>query len=209
MADRTYTVRLGERSLQVTSQKLDNLRKRCGISAELNARMSELIWLDMYVLDTAYGVSAPEILQSIRDLEAGESPTGIKPATQFTREPLKGFWHKHYFSARFFASNLLLGLGKNGLERLATEIMDPAKSPVITQEMIEELAYRVSTEPYETRHENGKLTGEWIVYLPHQGKNYYLCCATHTTGDQIIFDRIMANCTRDFPHLEEWLKAQE
>jgi hypothetical protein len=86
--------------------------------------------------------------------------------------------------------------------------MDPAKSTVITQEMIDELTHRVIHEPVETRDAQKKLTGEWIVYLRHEGKNYYLCCNTHEAGDQFIYDR-MENCVRDFPDLPAWLKAEQ
>jgi hypothetical protein len=72
--------------------------------------MSELIWLDMYTLDAGFGVSPHDILSAIKDLENGEPETGIKP--------LKGLWHKHYFSAHFVAKNILLGFGTAGLRKL-------------------------------------------------------------------------------------------
>ena len=43
--------------------------------------MSELMWFDMYVLDKEFGVSPHDILNSVKDLEAGEVQSqGIKPA---------------------------------------------------------------------------------------------------------------------------------
>ena len=122
--------------------------------------------------------------------------------------PLKGLWHQHYFSARFLPKNIHLELGKTGVEKLVNEVVDPAKSTKITPEMIKELAHRVTHEPLETRSAREKLTGEWIIYLRYEGKNYYLCCNTHDAGDQFIYDRIMENCVRDFPNLPAWLKAE-
>jgi len=62
---------------------------------------------------------------------------------------------------------------------------------------------------FQLRVETGKLTGEWIVYLNRESKNYYLCCTTHDAGDQAIYDRIMKHCPRDFPELTSWLKEAQ
>jgi len=209
VSDRTYTAKLKGRNLEITSQDLARFRDIYVGTSELSDRMSELIWLDIYVLDAELGVSPNDILSSIGDLEQGEPTTGVKPATQFKNVPLKGLWHKHYFSAPFLTKNISLGLGKTGIENLVNEVMDPAKSTIITQEMINELAHRVTHEPVENREARKKLTGEWIVYLPHEGKNYYLCCNTHDAGDQFIYDRIRDNCVRDFPDLLAWLKTEQ
>jgi hypothetical protein len=53
----------------------------------------------------------------------------------------------------------------------------------------------------------GKLTGEWIIFARHDGKNYYLCLNTHEAGDQFVYDRIMEHCVRDFPGLPDWISA--
>jgi hypothetical protein len=209
VCERTYTAQLKDRAVKVTSRDLAKFREMYLGTSELTDRMSELIWLDIYILDAAFGAGTHEILRAIKDLEHGEPLSGVKPATQFENMPLKGLWHKHFFSAHFLVENIILGLGKTELERLVSEAMDAAKS---TAEMINELAHRVTHEPLETRNASKKLTGEWIVYLRHAGKNYYLCCNTHThdaRGDQFIYDRIMEHCVRDFPLLPAWLKAQQ
>jgi hypothetical protein len=103
----------------------------------------------------------------------------------------------------------MLGLGKNGLEELVEDVMNPRRSPIITSEMTSELAHRLTHETMELRNANNKLTGEWIVFLPHGGKNYYLCCSTHSEGDQNIYDRIKEHCLRDFPDLIGWLSAKQ
>jgi hypothetical protein len=207
MSDRTYAAKLKDREVKITSRDLAVFRDMHVGKSELATRMSELIWFDIYVLDAAFGVSSHDILSAIKDVEQGERPSGVKPATQFKNMPLKGLWHKHYFSAQFLMENIALGLGKNGLEKLVNQVLDPAKSLVITQEMINELARRVAHEPVETRDAQKKLTGEWIIYLRRDGKNYYLCCNTHNAGDQFIYDRIMEHCVREFPDLPAWLKA--
>jgi hypothetical protein len=114
-------------------------------TSELASRMSELIWLDIYILYAAFNVSPHDILRAIGDLERGEQRSGIKPATPFQKMPLKGLWHQHYFSARFLPKNIHLELGKTGVEKLVKKVMDPAKSTKISPEMIKELAHRVFT----------------------------------------------------------------
>jgi hypothetical protein len=209
MPERTYTVKLRSSVVKVTSRDLAVFKAMYVGTSELSSRMSELILLDMYVYDAEFGVSPHEILAAIDELERGEGVSGVKPATQFKNLPLKGLWHKHFFSARFLAHNIVLGLGKNGLEKLVSEVMDPAKSSIITKEMISELAHRVTNDPLEHRNAGKKLTGEWIIYLKRECKNYYLCCNSHKAGDQFIYNRIFEHCVREFPDLQGWLKDQQ
>jgi hypothetical protein len=188
MSERTYSVKLKNKGIKITSRELLAFRDMYVATPELAARMSELIWLDIYILDAASGVSSHCILSAIRDLEQGEPPFGVKPATQFKNMPLKGLWHKHFLSAQFLPQNILLGLGKTGLEKLVKEVMDPAKSTVFTRGICDELAHRVAHEPVAARN---------------------ACCNAHYAGDQFIYDRIMENCVRDFPNLPTWLKAEQ
>lgn len=189
----------------VSSEQLDAFRQ-IYLEKELSSRLSDLIIFDMCILDLKFGIAPQEILASIKSLERGELCGNIKPATQFNKPPLKGLWHKHYFSARFLAQNISLGLGRNGLEKLIREVLDPSE-PTITKEMIQELAHRISHEPFEQRVAEKRLTGEWIIFAKHGGVNYYLSLDTHRSGDQNIFDRIMNYCPRNFPDLRAWITA--
>jgi hypothetical protein len=209
MANRTYTIRANDQEVRITSDQLAAFRHMLIGNSPLASRMSKLIWLDIYTLDHLFGVSAQEILWVIQQLENGDRDKGTKPATQFRYMPLKGLWHKHYFSARFLPKNICLSLGEDGVERLAFEVLDPSKSPIFTREMIEELARRIAEEPFEKRYEQKRLTGEWIIFLKRDDGNYYLCCGTHKDGDQYIYDRIVQNCIRDFPNLLDWIKEAQ
>jgi hypothetical protein len=59
-----------------------------------------------------------------------------------------------------------LGLGKAGLGKLVNEVIHPAKSTVITQKMITELAHCVTYEPFETGEAAKKLH-----HLPTRSQN--------------------------------------
>ena len=205
----TWTAKMQGHDVKVTSEQLTGFRDLYVGDADLAGRMSQLLWLDMYVLSREFGIAPPEILQSIKDLEAGETALhGTKPATEFRKPPLKGLWHKHYFTARFMAANITAQLGKTGLAKMVNEVFNTG-APRVTQEMISELARRVANEPFTQREQAGKLTGEWIIYAKHSGKNFYLCLNTHNAGDQAIFDRVAAHCPKDFPDLPAWLAAYQ
>lgn len=74
--------------------------------------------------------------------------------------------------------NISSGLGGGGLRNIITEILGTDGSP-ITLEKIIELKDRITYEPFQKRAAANKLTGGWIVYLPHEAKNYYLRCGAH------------------------------
>ncbi len=203
MPDRTYTVQLKDRELRVKSRDLAIFRDLHLGTFELASRMSELLWLDIYIWETAYGIGANEVLHVIQDLEQGEAKSRVKPATQFRKPPLKGLWHKHVFSARFIPMNISLAIAnEGGLRKILTEVIGTDGSP-ITLEKIGKLRNRVIEEPFEQRTAANQLTGEWIIYLRHNATNYYLCCGAHKDGDQFIYDRILRHCRRDFPDLEK------
>jgi hypothetical protein len=205
---KTWTAKMKGHDISVTSERLMQFKSfYVSEGSDLSARMCELLWFDMYVLDQEFGVSPHDILSSINNLEAGEPRSGIKPAKAFKKPPLKGLWHKHFFSAHFLATNISLALGKSGLEKLVQKVMDPKKSSIVTREMINELAHRVTHEPVENRDKQGKMTGEWIIFAKHDGKNYDLCLNTHDAGDQFIYDRIMQHCVGEFPKLPDWISA--
>jgi hypothetical protein len=149
-----------------------------------------------------FGIDPRAVLHEINCLESPAATAETKPATEFKHPPLKGLWHKHFFSAHFIPENIVNGLKRGALEKLVDEIFDPNKSSVVTEAMTTELANRAVHEPLQSRADQGALTGEWIVFAKHNGQNYYLCLNTHEAGDQVIWDRIKDNCVRDFPFLD-------
>ncbi|MFG1279836.1 hypothetical protein [Xanthobacter autotrophicus] len=192
-------------SLSFTMEELERFRVVYGGTRPYRDRMSTLIWVDMFAMEATYGINPNEILRSIDELEGLASGSRIKPPTQFKFHPLNGLWHKHFFAARFIAHNISLGLSRNGLEKIVREVLGSSVNGVITEEIVAELAHRVTNEPIEKRAAEGKLTGEWIIYVEHEGRNFYLTCKPHSTGDQVIFDDIARHCRRDFPDILKWI----
>ncbi|MEA3197371.1 MAG: hypothetical protein QOF32_1423 [Gammaproteobacteria bacterium] len=87
---KTWTAKLKDRDVVATTDRLKEFFSFYVSDADLLARMSELLLFDIYVLEESFGVSPRDVLSSIANLEAGEPPNGIKPATQFKKLPLKG-----------------------------------------------------------------------------------------------------------------------
>ncbi len=205
MPSRTYTVSLKNSEVKVTDKQLSEFAAMYDISKEVGSRISELFWLDLYVFGQEFGINPDDVLREIKNLELGKTDPQTKPASQFLRKPLKGLWHKHFFSAHFVPHNISNALKGGVLEKLVNEVLDPNKSLLITKEMIRELSHRVIHESIEDRANNNNLTGEWLVFAKHNQNNYYLCLNTHNAGDQMIFDRIKSNCQRDFSFLSALL----
>ncbi|APO70255.1 hypothetical protein IE4872_PC00227 (plasmid) [Rhizobium gallicum] len=168
-----WTVKLQDREITITTAAIDVLKARFVRDEELLSRMSESWWRDIFVHMVAFGIDPTEIIQAVHNVEAGK-PNSDVTVTKFRDESLKALWHKHYFTARYLPANIFPARGKNGLNTIVDEILDPVKYPVITPQAIDELAQAVSTLPVKNRSVDGKLTGEWVIFGKHDGKNYYL-----------------------------------
>ncbi|MBP7766639.1 MAG: hypothetical protein KA113_15740 [Syntrophaceae bacterium] len=197
-----FTVHLGDKLQSISDKELRAYAEKIGLHGIAESRYSWQFVIDLLLFHQVNGVDPYEILDEIRSLEGLRPSTGTKAPTQFTREPLIGFWHKHFFSARFVAHNIINELAGDKLSRLVEDVLDPNKSPIITKEMINELAHRVTVESLENRGRGGKLTGEWIVFAKHEEKNYYLTLCTHKVGDQALYERINKICFPQFPFLQ-------
>jgi hypothetical protein len=55
------------------------------------------------------------------------------------------------------------------------------------------------------RSEDAKWTGEWLIFVPHQGANYYLSIGSHNEGDVRLREQIEEVCFHEFPFLRDIL----
>lgn len=161
--------------------------------------------MDLLALNTRYNITLHDLLPSLLHLEYGAPPHGIKPAAPFVRSPLRGLWHKHWFSARFVPNNLLAAAHRKDSLDWIWEIAN--EGDVLTEEIINELTHRMTTVAFYERHSAKQITGEWIIFLPRGGLNYYLCLGTHAMGDERLFDKINTICALDFPDVAKWIEA--
>ena len=202
-----FNVHFDGQSKTFTQAELSEFAHTVGLDRVVKDRYSWLFVMRLFLYMQVHGINPFQIIAEIKVLEEDALSTGTKTATQFSHFPLKGLWHKHYFCARFIAKNIVNELSGGRLSALVEEVLDPARSPIITDEMIKELSHRVVHETLEGRQAQGKLTGEWIIFAKHGGKNYYLSLSTHNAGDQAIFDEIKSICYPQFPFLKSaaWL----
>jgi hypothetical protein len=56
------------------------------------------------------------------------------------------------------------------------------------------------------RASTATLTGEWIVYAVHEGRNFFLCLGRHG-DDEAIRAKIDTICRTEFPFLSDLLGA--
>lgn len=197
----SFNVHIGNRTEVVTSDDLKGYADALHLDLYAEGRYSWLLVLNLFSYQQLHGINPFQIVDEIRTLEDSLRITRTKPASQFAHAPLKGLWHKHFFCSRFMAHNIKNHLSGGKLEKLVKEVLDPNKSPVVTESMIRELSHRVTVEAFEQRAGDGNLTGEWIVFAKHEGKNYYLCLATHGTEDSSIFNNIRVACWPQFSFL--------
>lgn len=169
----------------------------------LSDRISRCFWFDLLTLNVQYDVAASDILGPVMHLERGEPSTGLKPATRFIRHPLRGLWHKHWFSNRFMPANLRAAMQRGDARDWIWEVAK--EGDILTEQVINRIAHRFTIKAFEDRHAAKQMTGEWIVFLPRDGLNYYLCLGTHATGDAKLHDKIVTLCALDYPDIATWL----
>jgi hypothetical protein len=200
-----FNVHIGTETMNVTSEDLDRFATLHGLKANIPGRYSAIFCLNLLLLEKE-GIDPAHVIAEVKALEIPDSRSSTKQESQFTRKHLNGLWHKHFLPPlpSAIAHNLLNQLGKNGMEKIANEVFNPALSPTVTKEMLDEFTDRIVNKTLEQRAEDNKLTGEWIVYAKENGKNYYLGIWSHRFGDENIAKSIQASCLHEFPFLEKY-----
>lgn len=115
-----------------------------------------------------------------------------------------------FFNARFTPKNLVNHWGLefenslkfNALCKRIAEEEEKSPSEVRWQGR---LAHAMTIGAYEERATKNRLTGEWILFAKHNGKNYYLCISIHTSGeeDQHVHDFLKTLCEHEYLFLNE------
>lgn len=173
-------------------------------------------WLDLKIITGRYSqVLVSQLLRCVEErifnvfsiydeigaLEGmpGNRSPRTKPAAQFKGPLLKGLWHKHHAQARFLPLNVQLHWKSADIEDRIRGIMQNDSIP--DEKKAGAIADVYVREGYAQRSNAQKLTGEWIVYARHQGRNCYLTLGQHNEPDQAIRDRVL-QCCPEFPELD-------
>ncbi|MBD9569015.1 hypothetical protein [Ensifer sp. ENS08] len=189
----------GTTPISATNEEFAQLREWLRVDGKLESRISNLFWRDMYEGYTRRSLNCNAVLDAVSNLERGERHSGVKPASRFRNPPLKGLWHKHYYSAQALSNNVFLQLStKGGMKRLSDDISGGGKTAL-------QIATRTVLGSLSDRSSAGKLTGEWVIFAKFGNENYYLSLGEHRIDDQIQYNRIIKYCIHDFPDLKQWL----
>jgi hypothetical protein len=178
-------------------------------------RCSQIIFSQLaHMPNYGWGINYPFqfVEREIMHLE-GLGPTSTLPAAPFKRK-LFGFMHKHFY---------VPGYEHLGVNARSAWKLDKPNSKTATQ-MVLRLAkqYKNSCQTTDELRKfsgevaneftkglrdrlSGSATGNWIIYITHEVRNYYLCIAKHGE-DEFILNTIKL-CGAQFLFLNDVLAA--
>jgi hypothetical protein len=180
------------------------LRNELGLDQFPSASFSTLFCVQLYAMTLTGLVATFDVLDEVAALE-GQRASHTKPAEQFKHRPMRGLWHKHFFTARNMVVNLLNQCRKpcgddDWLGAQIDRLADESESGLFDTN---KLAVAV-TDGYVERHKNAELTGHWIIFALHEGRRYFLSVVRHARSrdnDEPIYRPIAAVCRHEFPFL--------
>jgi hypothetical protein len=231
IADRPFALACTDRAMTPEAAAKLLQRNRDELDEELGARIPsaklstslriQLAWLrsgNACVFGSkAYSFDQRKVIDELAHLEDSGCPMATKPAEQLTGM-LKGFWHKHFFEARFMVKNLAEETKKNFdtlwyRDFLKAQQADPAlkdESDVgrLTGLIAQTLVHGAILNRGGSlgRKTTSRLTGEWIVYVKHKGQNVYLTLAVHDEPNEAVALRIR-QCGQEFPFVLDMLRS--
>ena len=187
--------------------------KKIGLDSAAGDRYSFLLLLQLYGSAISGSLNPSKVVSQIRVLEGLEANNGLKAATPFKRDALKGLWHQHHFEDGLssFAKNIKRGLNKFGMPYVSQKIAEAeaaGEERYFTAEDIANIAHDAVSLNWQRLQESEALTGEWLIFAKHEGSNYYLSLGKHNSGDDYLRAQIDAVCLQEFPFLKSILNEQ-
>lgn len=187
-------------TINIDGEKRTEFVQLYGLDELIPNRYSEIFIVDLIVNLELSGVDPTHIIDEVKRLETLSNDGYTKEATQFKHAPLHPLWHQHYFSDHFLVHNI-----QNEIRKSFNTIWDESmgeKNSVIERKHLDKLVHNLVEGTIETRSNEKRITGEWLVFSKETTGNIYLCMATHTTGDTNIYNRLEYCCEHQFPLLE-------
>jgi hypothetical protein len=207
-------------------EEIKSFADHIGLNTIAPNRYSIILLVELFGGFKSGGLHIEKIMHEIRILEDDEIQSQLKKPTQFTRPPLKGLWHKHYFEGGMNALLINLGMltwdlkpNKNFsiplFEQRIKEAEQGGRQEISIDdsdayEQIQLLVDDMVSGNWSRRTAAKALTGEWIVYAKYENQNYYLCLGKHQStedngirknDDENIRQRV-DYCIHQFPFLE-------
>lgn len=183
---------------------------------EITSGRYSLLFLIGLFIGTKQGSLNPwKVVAEISALEGKGPLTNTKGPAAFTRdEELLGLWHKHYLAEGIapLACNIKNALKSYGIpyfEARVKKVLQTGIPEFVTAEDIPLIASDITFNNYAKRAEEGRLTGEWIIFAKHENLNYYLCLGNHGSDIAELRSNIEKMCFQEFPFLEEQLSRDK
>lgn len=153
-----------------------------------------------------HGANIDIIIKEIKNLEKPDKNyRRTKPATQFNGSHLKGLWHKHYEKVSLIDMAFNISQQLKFSKTFDKEVFAIINNSGLSErEKVSKLSYLASGKQYLERIDEERLTGDWIVYHIHDGKNYYLNIniGKHTGNDEILAREIKGITLFEFPFIK-------
>ena len=158
-------------------------------------RLSTVLLAQCFAMQARRIFSVFDLVHPIKVLEGLVASDGTSAETQFKYPPLRGLYKKHFTSARFMPKNIHNFLGsKNGkrhFEKVWDEAVLRSGTGIVDEIFIRHLVHHVTIDPIQIKSGDNSMTGEWVVFHKHAGKNYYLTLAAHSESNDDIHRRVI------------------
>ena len=192
------------------------LKKKVAMAQPFWPRMSQSLVLTLRNNYLARTFNTFKVLDEIEFLEAPATArvTSTKPAAPFRGPTLGRFWHKHFTDARFLGHNLqnqwwgpyaikhqvLSHTIRQALETLG-DFEGDSYPETEARRVAGQIAHEIVIGGMKKRAARKAMTGEWIIFYPHCGMNYYLGLAHHEEqSDEVaLYERLASECAWEFP----------
>lgn len=188
------------------------IKDRHIMDADISARCSDILLSQLVNMPCYGGMNYPFqfVVHEILAMEGKNEKTHTKGDGAFRRSELQGFWKKHFCVPQYhLGTNAALALKlANPKSNKFSDLVQLSERECIPladdQEqcaavLSKKIAERFMQEVWK-RRESGEDTGDYLVYLPFEGKNYYLCIARHSQ-DAFVRDCI-EKCVPQFSFIQ-------
>jgi hypothetical protein len=169
------------------AETLSLIRERLNRSLS-NGHFSFSFLMDLAMHAAQDNQNVFQVIHEIHALEQNElTLSRTKSAEPFSRSILAGYWHKHYTCASYIIKNVWNEMNRN---RTIEKFFNCRLGERLTEENISILTDQLINGNYLRRHDERRLTGEWIIFSKTECGNYYVSLANHNESDDAIAERL-------------------
>ena len=195
---------------QLNPNRVQRMKKDLAMGQPYWSRLSTAFALNLELIRITRDFNICSVMDEIAALERSTSrPSSTKAPERFGGAIMGRFWHKHYSTAQHMGHNLRMHwtgpyAEKIGLFGQTLNEIYPDREKSITPDEARGMLVRLHQtllEGLERRKTAARMTGEWIIYYQHEGRNYYLDIAWHSeqANEQALYDRLNESCAWEFP----------